>query len=92
MKTFLCALYNETTGHYSPPMPFETKEQAVTMFINETTASESELFNIKDRLSIFCIGRYEHTSGKLHPYLFKKLLIKGTEVSVPSTLSKKENI
>lgn len=84
MKTFLCSMYNSTTGHYSMPLIFETKEQAVTVFINEIKAPNSELFNIKDTLSLFCVGRFEHTSGKLHPYLFKKLLIAGKEVITES--------
>jgi hypothetical protein len=81
MKTFLFSLYNQTTGHYSPPLLFETKEQAATTFINEVQAPNSDLFPIKHNLSIFCIGRFEHTSGKISPYLFKKLILKGTEVS-----------
>lgn len=89
MKTFLCCLYNSSTGHHSQPIPFETKEQAATTFVNEISAPNSELFNIKDSLSIFAIGRYEHTSGKLYPYLFKKLLLKGTEITVPQPVTPK---
>lgn len=88
MKTYVCALFNSTTGHYSPPLIFDTKENAMNSFVNEIRAPKSELANIKDRLSIFVIGRYEHTTGKLSPYLFKKLLMKGSEVNLPdSTVS-----
>jgi len=80
MKTFLCSLYNSSTGHYSPPLLFETKEQAATTFVNEIQAPNSELFNIKDRLTIYAIGRYDYTSGKISPYLFKKLILNGSEV------------
>ncbi|UYD39241.1 MAG: hypothetical protein [Wigfec virus K19_174] len=91
MKTYLCSLYNSTTGHYSAPLLFETKEQAVTSFSSEILAPQSELANIKDTLSIFCVGRYEHTSGKLSPYLFKKLLLKGSEILLPSPSTEKES-
>lgn len=91
MKTFLCALFNQSTGHYSPPLLFETKEQAMTSFINEIQNPKSEMANIKNNLRIFVLGRYDHTSGKMHPYLFKKLLISGTEVIIPETSTQKEN-
>lgn len=80
MKTFVVSLFNSHTGHYSPPLVFDTKEQAVNSFIGEIQNPQSEIANIKDRLTIFLIGRFDHQSGKIHSYIFKKLLIKGTEV------------
>lgn len=84
MKSIICTLYNKTTGHYSVPLVFENKEQAVSTFINEIQAPNSELANIKDTLSIFATGMFEHTSGTLHPFLFKRkqLLISGKEVTL----------
>lgn len=69
-------------------MVFETKEQAATTFINEIQAPNSELANIKDTLSIFAIGEYEHKKGTIHPYLFgKKTILHGTEVTIQPNLS-----
>lgn len=84
MKTFITTLYNSQTGHHSPPMLFETKEQAVSTFIHEIQMPDSELLNIKDRLHIKVIGRFEHTTGRITPYLFPKLLISGAEVTAPN--------
>lgn len=83
MKTVLCCLYNKTTGHHSVPLVFETKEQAVTNFISEIQAPNSELANIKDTLSIYAIGTYEHTTGSISSHLKKKLLLHGKEVNLP---------
>jgi len=71
-------------------MVFETKEQAVTTFINEIQAPNSELANIKDTLSIFATGEFEHKTGSLYPYPFKrkKLLLSGKEVQLTSQKEK----
>lgn len=74
MQTFLCAIYNSKTGHFSPPLIFNSKEHAVTSFIAELNSEKSELKPLEDSLKLFCLGRYDVTSAKLNPYLFKKLL------------------
>lgn len=89
MKTYLCCIYNSTTGHYSAPIPWDTLENAMNTFVSEIQSPNSEMANIKDRLTVFTIGRYEHTTGKISPYLFKKLLIKGTEVTLTQLTSEK---
>ena len=65
-------------------MVFDTKEIAVTTFINEIKAPNSELANIKDTLEIYCTGQFDHKTGIIHPFLFRKkyLLLKGLEVKL----------
>lgn len=92
MKTFLCVIYNSATGHHSPPLIFETKEQAMTTLIAEVQAPNSELANIKDQLSVHVIGRFDHKSGRVSPYLFKKLLISGSEITLTKSSTEKESL
>lgn len=84
MKSIICTLYNSTTGHHSPPIVFETKQQAITHFINEIQSPNSELANIKDTLTIYSIGDYDHKTGKVSQYFLNrlKLLITGKEVTL----------
>lgn len=85
MKSIICSLYNKTTGHYSVPLVFENKEQAVHTFISEIQAEKSELANIKDALSIYAIGTFDHKAGRIQGSLKTKksqLLISGKEVTL----------
>lgn len=98
MRSLICTLYNSTTGHHSVPLVFENKEQAVHTFISEIQAPNSELANIKDTLSIFATGHFDHKTGSLHPFFFskKQLLLAGKEVkllpSSETTTSQKETV
>lgn len=90
MQTILCTLYNQTTGHYSFPLPFENKETAVSTFISEIQAPNSEMANIKDTLAIYSIGKFDHKTGLISTSSFKKkqLLLSGKEVLLKPTITK----
>lgn len=92
MKTLLCCLHNTSTGHYSQPLIFETKEQAVTTFMNEIRADKSELANIKDTLSIYHVGHFDHKTGIPETLRFrrKKLLMHGKEVLLKTESQKRD--
>lgn len=82
MKTYLCAMFNKNTGHFSPPLLFNTLEIAKDVFIKEIQMENSEIAQIKDALSIYAIGRYEVTSGKVTGYWSKKLILNGCDVKL----------
>ena len=89
MQTFLCAIFNKKTGHFSPPLLFNTKELAVSTFLTELAMPNSELAPLRDSLEIYCLGRYDVINGKIRPYLFKKLLwndSSSVNIPIPRTL------
>lgn len=92
MNTYLIAMYNTKTGHYTPPLLFETVEKATSHMIEELQSSP-ELGAMRSYLKLFCIGRYDVTTAKIKPYLFKKLLWEdnSSHVSSENNSINKEN-
>lgn len=84
MITTVVTLFNKNTGHYSYPLIMENKEQAKSHFINEIQMPDSEMANIKDSLELYAVGTFDHKTGEIKGYYFKKseLLIKGSEVQL----------
>lgn len=75
-------MFNKNTGQFSPPLLFNTLEIAKDVFIKEIQMENSEIARIKDSISIYAIGRYEVTSGKISGYWNKKLIIQGSDVEI----------
>lgn len=81
-KIYLCAMYNTTTERYSVPLAFQSPEEASESFHSELSRS-NDLRTIKDHIRIFCLGRYCTESANLKPYMFKKLILDGSQLELP---------
>lgn len=67
MKTIVIAIYDKATEAYMRPSTFQSKGQAIRMFIDEANREGSEIGRHPEDFSLFHIGNYTDHDAKLEP-------------------------